>query len=128
MKCHADGQSAPAGSVFVFGSNLAGRHGAGAAKHAAQHFGAEYGVATGRTGDSYAIPTKGSRLEVLAIFEIYNYVCRFVRYTKLHAGTSFFLTRVGCGLAGYSDQQIAPMFIGVGENVDIPEAWKQYLE
>jgi hypothetical protein len=127
MKTHNDGDTAPSGSIFVFGSNLAGRHGAGAAKHAAQKFGAVYGVGNGMTGNSYAIPTKGRKLEVLSLRDIEGYAIHFVYHTTQHPEAKFYLTRVGCGLAGYQDHQIAPMFLGVGDNVDVPVSWAKYL-
>lgn len=100
MKSHKDGQSAPAGSIFVFESNLAGRHGAGAGKHAAQNFGAVYGAGKGMTGNSYAIPTKGRKLEVLSLRDIEGYALEFLYHTTQHPELKFFLTRVGCVLAG----------------------------
>lgn len=96
--------------IFVFGSNLAGRHGKGAALTARETYGAEYGIGGGRTGDSYAIPTKGHRLEVLELSIIKRYIDEFIEYAKSHPELRFIVTNVGCGLAGYRPEQIAPMF------------------
>jgi hypothetical protein len=128
LKTHRDGDVPPTGIVFVFGSNLAGRHGAGAAKHAAVNFQAEYGVGLGRTGQSYAIPTKGHQLEVLSLSEIYGYVKQFITHAKQNPAELFYLSRVGCGLAGYRDGQIAPMFMGVPKNVNIPSEWVKHIQ
>lgn len=125
---HIDGVAPPPGAVFVFGSNLAGRHGAGAAKYAAQHCQAEYGVGIGRTGNSYAIPTKGNQLEVLPLSDIYGHVKQFITYAKQNPTQQFHLTRVGCGLAGYRDTQVAPLFIGVPKNVNVPDEWAKHVE
>ena len=113
--------------VFVFGSNLAGRHGKGAAQDARNQFGAEYGVGVGRTGNAYAIPTKDFFIKRLPATAIQNHVNNFIEYAKANPTVCFFLTRIGCGLAGYTDNQIAPMFKGVPKNVIAPEEWKDYL-
>lgn len=98
--------------IFVFGSNRAGRHGAGAAKHAHARFGAEYGVGEGRTGNAYAIPTKDENLRVIPLHEIGNAIHRFMRYARENPTEWFQVTPVGCGLAGYTREQIAPYFDG----------------
>jgi len=109
--------------IFVFGSNLAGRHGKGAALCARQEHGAEYGVGEGRTGNAYAIPTKGHRLEVLPLDDIRRSVWRFLKYAAQHPDEQFFVTRIGCGLAGYTDAQISPFFAGASSNVELPAGW-----
>lgn len=113
--------------VFVFGSNLAGRHGAGAALTARQVYGAERGVGIGRTGQAYAIPTKDARLKTLEWESIRHYVGEFLEYVKFHKDEVFFVTRIGCGLAGYQDKDIAPMFRGAPENCIFDIKWKSYL-
>lgn len=105
-------------AVFVFGSNLAGRHGKGAALEARQRWGAEYGVGRGRTGNAYAIPTKDHELRPLPLESIRTYVREFVAYAREHPALRFYVTRVGCGLAGYSEAQIRPMFEGAPENCE----------
>ena len=92
--------------IFVFGSNKAGRHGKGAAKYAALKYGAEYGVGEGRTGDAYAIPTKGSNLERLSVEEIDAAICRFIEHAKMNHEDMFLLTPIGTGLAGHSKRDI----------------------
>lgn len=125
---HVDGSPPAPGAVFVFGSNLSGRHGAGAAKYAAQYCHAEYGVGIGRTGNGYAIPTKGTQLEVLPLCEIYSHVKQFVAYAKQNPEEQFHLTRVGCGLAGYRDAQVAPLFVGTPKNVSLPAEWVKHID
>lgn len=113
--------------VFVFGSNLAGRHGKGAALWARQHRGARYGFGEGHHGNSYAIPTKDGKLQTLALEEIRCHVARFVAYAKQHPHLAFELTPVGCGLAGYAPHQMAPLFRDAPENVLIPAVFQEYL-
>jgi len=103
--------------VFVFGSNLAGRHGRGAAWNAAQKWGAEYGVGKGRTGNAYAIPTKDKNLHILSLARIEKYVAQFIEYAEKHPSTMFYVTAFGTGLAGYSIDDIKPMF---GNFADLP--------
>lgn len=97
--------------VFVFGSNLAGIHGKGAALHAKQFYGAQYGVGKGMTGHSYALPTKRTPRETLPLEEIKEYIHEFIEFAQSHPETKFVITRVGCGLAGYSwSHEIRPCF------------------
>lgn len=109
--------------IFVFGSNLAGRHGRGAALHAAQFCGAEYGIGIGRTGNAYAIPTKNENLVPLSLPVIEEYVTQFIEYAKEHPELKFYVTRIGCGLAGYKDSQIAPFFADAPHNCKLPTEW-----
>jgi hypothetical protein len=109
-----------AAPIFVFGSNLAGRHGKGAALWARQHRGAVYGVGVGRTGDSYAIPTKHGRLQTLSLEAIASHVRTFIGYAEQHPELRSQLTPIGCGLAGYRPAQIAPLFAGAPANVSLP--------
>ena len=113
--------------VFVFGSNLAGRHGKGAALAARRLHGAQYGVGTGPTGNAYAIPTKDAHrtLRVLPLEEINKHVVEFVRYAKTHPELQFDVTRIGCGYAGYCDADIAPMFAGAPANCMLPDGWRE---
>lgn len=97
-------------AVFVFGSNLAGVHGAGAARHALDHWGAVPGQGIGHHGMSYAIPTKSKTIRTMSLPAIWPYVVDFIRYAELHPDLTFKVTRIGCGLAGYRDADIAPMF------------------
>lgn len=109
--------------VFVFGSNLAGRHGKGAALFARQERGAIYGVGQGRTGNAYAIPTKDTNLRTLPLSEIARYVAVFLDYARRNPDLTFEVTRIGCGLAGYTDSDIAPMFADAPENCKLPREW-----
>lgn len=111
--------------IFVFGSNLAGRHGKGAAKRAKEHYGAEYGVAIGHIGNSYAIPTKDTELKPLETFQIHEFVKQFTEYAREHPEFKFNVTRIGCGLAGHKDSDIAPMFTFL-PNVWFDKAWMVY--
>ncbi len=106
--------------VFVFGSNLAGIHGAGAAKTALALHGAEWGKGNGHYGDSYAIPTKDEFIHTLPLHEIREFVVQFIQYAKDHPELKFQLTAIGCGLAGYTVEDIRPMFEGTPPNVTWP--------
>ena len=110
-------------AIFVFGSNLAGRHGAGAALFARNNYGALYGQGVGRQGNSYAIPTKDYRINTLPLETIQGYVNEFLLYARNHPELDFRVTRIGCGLAGYNDAQIAPMFTNAPSNCSLPEGW-----
>ena len=125
---HKDG-TLPETGVFVFGSNLAGRHGAGAAKVAANRFGARYGKGYGMSGTSFAIPTKDENLQTLPLYAIIDHIEGFVRATHhpFNENVKWFVTRVGCGLAGYKDEEIAPYFKNA-KNCSFAEEWRPYLE
>lgn len=110
-------------SVFVFGSNLAGRHGKGAALYARKHKGAIYGQGFGRQGMSFAIPTKDHKLSTLPITTIKEYVNTFLMYAKDHQDTVFELTPIGCGLAGYRKEEILPLFASTPGNVLYSKYW-----
>lgn len=110
--------------ILVFGSNLAGIHGAGAARDARVFWGAQSGVGEGRTGEAYALPTcdvPGCRRTLL---DIAASVTRFCSYAAQHPELTFYVTRVGCGIAGYDDSDIAPMFAGAPSNVQLPKGWR----
>lgn len=126
-KYHKDGTLPEIGEVFVFGSNLAGIHGAGAAKVAHEKYGALWGKGFGLYGMTYAIPTKGVMLGVLPLHFIKDYVDKFVSDSAYFEDRQYFVTRVGCGLAGYKDEQIAPLFKGA-KNCSFAEEWRQFLE
>jgi hypothetical protein len=113
--------------VFVFGSNLAGRHGKGAALFARQHHGAILGQGVGRQGNSYAIPTKSEALRTLPLSHIRGYVRDFLRYAADNPSLRFQLTPIGCGLAGYDFADIAPMFKAAPPNVDLPDEFRTAL-
>lgn len=120
------------GEIFVFGSNTAGIHGAGAAFVAQRQFGARAGKGIGYSTKggckhSYAIPTKGNRLEVLSIDDIRKYVDDFKMFLTYNPNVKCFVSRVGCGLAGYMDHEIAPLFAGCGDNVIFSEEWAPFV-
>ncbi|AWH15503.1 hypothetical protein [Pseudomonas phage 98PfluR60PP] len=113
--------------IFVFGSNLAGRHGAGAARYAYNHEGAVYGQGIGHFGNSYAIPTKDYNIQTMQLVDIQQCVDLFIQYAELNPDLKFKVTRIGCGLAGYKDKDIAPMFEGAPDNCWFDNAWSPYL-
>lgn len=113
--------------VFVFGSNLAGRHGAGAALFAKDYCGASYGTGYGRQGDSFAIPTKDRQLRTLKLDKIELYIKQFIDYARNNPTEQYELTEIGCGLAGYKHSDIAPMFKNSPPNIIIPSGFKSVL-
>lgn len=110
--------------VFVFGSNLAGRHGKGAALFAQNARGARYGVGEGYMGNSYALPTKDGALRTLALDEIERHVANFLAFARCHRELMFQVTAIGCGLAGYSPAEIAPLFEHAPDNCVLPFEFK----
>jgi hypothetical protein len=106
--------------IFVFGSNLAGRHGMGAAWQARKHHGAIYGKGEGLQGNSYAIPTKNAKLRPLPLDTIRTYVDMFILFAESHPEMTFRVTAIGTGLAGYRPQDIAPMFADAPANCILP--------
>ena len=109
--------------VFVFGSNRLGIHRRGAAKDAMNMYGAVYGVGEGMQGQSYAIPTKATPWKSLPLDDIQLHVERFLEYAKTHPDQLFYITRIGCGLAGYADKDIAPFFKDTPDNCELPVEW-----
>jgi hypothetical protein len=114
--------------VFVFGSNLGGRHGKGAALTARIQHGAQYGVGEGLTGNSYALPTCDWGFRPLSLDRIKTHVGNFLGFATVNRQLGFQVTRVGCGLAYYSDDQIAPLFrLAPQFNVFFDEKWRPFL-
>ncbi|MBR5055644.1 MAG: hypothetical protein IKX03_00455 [Bacteroidales bacterium] len=109
-----------ADEVFVFGSNLDGMHGGGAAYAAFRHFGAVWGCGVGLQGQSYAIPTMQGGVETIK-----PYVDEFIAFAKGRPDLFFYVTRIGCGIAGFRDEEIAPLFVEASglENVCLPESF-----
>lgn len=114
--------------VFVFGSNEAGKHGAGAAWWAVT-FGAKWGVGNGHEGQTYAIPTKDTKLKVLDLDSIETYVKQFLAYAAQHPELNFLVTPIGTGYAGIDPTDIAPMFKAAVDmtNVWLPESFLELL-
>ena len=115
----------PKDLIYVFGSNTAGRHGKGAALEAVEKYGAIRGHGIGIQGQSYAIPTKDKDLNSLPLDEIKQHVQDFVEFTKQES-FYFYLTPIGCGLAGYKHHEIAPMFKGL-QYTYVPDVWIPYI-
>ena len=111
--------------VFVFGSNLAGLHRGGAARAAYDKFGAVWGQGVGMQGQSYAIPTMQGGAETIA-----PYVDEFIEYARTHPEKRFLVTEIGCGIAGFRPEEIAPLFTGaIGiENISLPRRFWEVLE
>lgn len=114
--------------VFVFGSNLAGRHGAGSAHFAHRRKGAQLGKGLGRMGMSFAIPTKDLAIRTLSLTRIREYVDVFMVYARAHPELKFQITAIGCGLAGYRNAQVAPMFVGAPANCYFDTLWSSHLD
>lgn len=111
--------------VFVFGSNLAGMHGGGAARVARKLFGAVMGQGVGLQGQSYAIPTMQGGVETIK-----PYVDEFIAFAESHPELKFYVTRIGCGIAGFTDAEIAPLFKNaLGKpNIVLPRDFAEVLE
>lgn len=110
--------------VFVFGSNLQGMHCGGAARTAVRRFGAIMGQGVGMQGQSYAIPTMQGGVETIK-----PYVDQFIDLAREWDQTTFYVTRIGCGIAGFTDEEIAPLFKDALElyNVRLPESFVRIL-
>lgn len=108
------------GEIFVFGSNLSGMHGGGAALVAYRKFGAVWGQGVGLQGQSYGIPTMQGGVETIR-----PYVDEFIQFAEEHPELTFLVTRIGCGIAGFTDDEISPLFKKAHsiENIVLPEGW-----
>lgn len=113
--------------IFVFGSNLSGIHGAGAALYAHKNLGAQWGVGEGITGNSYALPTKGINISYMPIDKVAEHVVNFIMYARAHENDVFQVTCVGCGLAGFRDIEMATMFQKAPNNCSFDLKWKRFL-
>jgi hypothetical protein len=118
--------------IFVFGSNEAGIHGAGAALQAMQDFGAKFSVGFGPQGQTFAIPTKDWTIKTLPVKFIKPYVDSFLSYTQTRPDLTFLVTEIGCGLAGYTPEDIAPLFKMIpylkDKNVILPDSFIKALQ
>ena len=112
------------GEVFVFGSNLSGMHGGGAARVAYEKFGAVWGQGTGLQGRSYGIPTMQGGVETIR-----PYVDEFIAFARQHPQLKFLVTEIGCGIAGFSPEEIAPLFAAARdvENISLPRRFWMLL-
>lgn len=130
MKYHMNNEIKEDRDIFVFGSNEAGYHGKGAALHAKTYYGAQQYRGVGYYGDSYAIPTKDGKLRILPLKKIESYINQFCSFVERNQDKTFFITRIGCGLANYKDHEIAPLFKRIYNkpNVKWPIDWQEYIE
>jgi hypothetical protein len=115
--------------IFVFGSNFAGLHGAGAAALAHKKFGAVWGKGVGLYGQSYALPTKDHQIITLALTDIEYQIDLFLGTVNCFPQLEFLVTKIGCGLAGYDSQDIATLFKGrdIPSNVILPESFSKII-
>ena len=111
--------------IFVFGSNLGGFHGGGAARVALEQFGAVWGQGVGLQGQSYAIPTMHGGVDVIK-----PYVDEFIAFARDHRELKFLVTPIGCGIAGFAVEEIAPLFAAAidDENIILPESFVKVIE
>lgn len=111
--------------IFVFGSNLEGNHCGGAARTAVKHFGAVMGQGVGPQGQSYAIPTMQGGVETIR-----PYVDEFIDLAREWDQNTFYVTRIGCGIAGFTDEEIAPLFDEAYDlyNVRLPKSFAKIIE
>ena len=110
--------------IFVFGSNLEGMHGGGAALIAYNKFGAIWGQGVGLQGQSYGIPTMHGGIDVIK-----PYIDEFIDFARSHSELKFLVTRIGCGIAGFKDEEMAPLFKDAIEieNIYLPKSFYNYL-
>jgi hypothetical protein len=114
-------------NVFVFGSNESGIHGAGAARSALESHGAKFGQGFGLQGSAFGIPTKDWQIGPLHMVHIEHYVNRFMEFARMNPDSTFNVTAIGCGLAGYRHSDIAPLFKHAPKNCTFDLAWKPIL-
>jgi hypothetical protein len=112
------------GEIFVFGSNLKGLHGGGAARLAYERFGAIWGQGVGLQGSCYGIPTMHGGVDAIKL-----YVDEFIEFAQNHTEYTFLVTKIGCGIAGFKEEEIAPLFADAVsvDNIILPESFVMYL-
>ena len=115
------------GMIFVFGSNLSGIHGAGAARFAHRNKGAVMGKGIGLQGQSYALPTKGLKISFMSLNEVEVHIDAFKDFAMDHPDLDFQVTQVACGLAGFTKEQIAPLFKSSPSNCYFDMEWQPLL-
>ena len=112
------------GEIFVFGSNLKGLHGGGAARLAYERFGAIWGKGVGLQGSCYGIPTMHGGVDAIK-----PYVDEFIEFAQNHTEYTFLVTKIGCGIAGFKEEEIAPLFADAVsvDNIILPESFVMFL-
>jgi hypothetical protein len=136
MKYHLDGSLPPRTHyVWVFGSNDSGIHGAGSARVAYNIFNRPYGIqyshglyVSGNLQESYAIPTKDINIDTLPLSIVKYNISVFREFVEANPTKDYYITRIGCGLAGFDDRDIAPLFKGLGDNCSVAREWEKYIE
>ncbi len=113
-------------TIFVFGSNWQGAHGAGSARAARERWGAKLGVGEGRTGNAYAIPTKETPYKRRSLADVKASVERFLGYAREHSDLDFLIVRVGCNLAGFTDREMATLFAAAPDNCSFNPLWGKF--
>lgn len=113
--------------IFVFGSNEAGIHGAGAAREALEKWGARRTKGIGLVGQSFAIPTKDHNIHTLPLEQVKKYVAYFLTFAMHRPELHFMVTQIGCGLAGFKKEEIAPLFKDPPKNCSFDTAWHPLL-
>ena len=109
--------------VFIFGSNVLGKHGGGAARQAFDDFGAEWGVGEGMTGQCYALPTLDENHQQVSEQFLKEAIMRFYNTAITNQNKQFLLTKVGCGIAGFDEEYIKSLFTVPPANIVLPEGW-----
>ena len=113
--------------IFTYGSNKSGIHGAGAALRAKRYYGAVQGIGEGLQGDSYGIATKDENIQTLSLEEVSKNISTFLAFAYANSDLLFMVTQIGCGLANFKVEQIAPQFALAPENCVFDIEWKPFL-
>lgn len=113
--------------IFVFGSNLSGYHGGGAARDAFENHGAKWEMGEGLAGNSYALPTKGYNISYIPLDQVHIHVQKFIDFAAQNMDKEFQVTCVGCGLAGFKNKEIAPLFLLAPGNCLFDTKWMPWL-
>lgn len=114
--------------IFVFGSNLAGKHHGGSARHAWERYGAIFGKGEGLQGESYAVPTLDENFNKLPLDKIHFHVDNFLVFASHHPDMKFNIVAIGCGIAGFKPEEIAPLFDSAPDNCVLPEEFLKVLK
>jgi hypothetical protein len=113
--------------ILVVGTNMDGNHAGGAARFANLNHGLEMGVAEGLSGTAYALPTVGHDFSPMPLEEVAGHVDTFLQCADYNEDLNFKVTRIGCGIAGFTDEEIAPLFVDAPTNCYFDEKWKEFL-